>query len=177
MARCRCGATACTCIVRGGSGIIVDGNGDPDNPYIISGDPLSTSTIEVADTASLDLTLTGSGTTADHYVISGNAIIGALIQLVDDGDIRFEVHGAGSADDPLVVSAYVRCLNCADAAAVGDVPTWSTADGRYIPAPAPTAPFGALVVEEGLAGTGLAGSPLTLDLCTYDDLAAICETP
>lgn len=177
MARCRCSALACSCVLQAGTGIDIEGNGDRDNPYVISGEPLSTATIGVADTPSLDLSLTGEGTSAAPYVITGHAIIGALIDLVDDGGIIFDVTGSGTEGDPLRVTARLACLDCGEATTTGQVPIWNTALARYVPGAAPTAPFGALVVEEGLSGTGLAAAPLRLDICSYDDLVAACETP
>jgi hypothetical protein len=167
----------CNCTVTGGVGIEVTGTGNVDDPYIVTGIDTLTASVEVEDTESLDLTIVGAGTTASPYVISGQAIIGALIELVDDGDIIFDVTGEGTTASPLIVSARLRCLSCGDPASQGDVPRWDEAQSRYVPGPAPTAPFGAIVADDSLSGTGLAGSPLRVDICTYDELAAACDTP
>ena len=177
MARCRCGLLSCSCQLIGGDGVDVTGSGYPDDPYVISGQGSINGLVQVTDTASVRMKRTGSGVAEDPYVISGDVIIGAILQLVDDGDIIFDVTGEGSTDAPLIVSARLRCLSCTDTVNVGDVLLWDGTLGRYVPGPAPTAPFGSITIEAGggLTGTGTGGTPLRLDICTYDELAALCE--
>lgn len=178
MARCRCGALACTCSVRAGSGVDVSGTGDADDPYVIFAPTPTPRAFQVADTPSVDMTIAGTGSGADPYIISGEAIIGALLNLVDTGDIIFTVTGTGSATDPLVVSANLRCIDCSEAT-VGQVPVWDSALGRYVPGPAPTSGPGSIVVAAGggIGGAGTPTDPLRVDVCTYDELVAVCETP
>lgn len=65
---CGCGgnaATTCNCVIVPGPNTAISGTGTPEDPYEISS---GTTTLAVADTTSIDLTLTGSGA---PYTVSG----------------------------------------------------------------------------------------------------------
>ncbi len=80
MARCGCAGTTCGCKVNAGSGIEVTGTGTAQDPYIISIDGLSIAdTLEVDDTASINLTLNGAGTALDPYILSAVVSPGATV--------------------------------------------------------------------------------------------------
>lgn len=76
MARCGCSGSSCSCLIVAGSGVEVSGSGIESNPYVIDvvGSDIA-GTINVQDTATIDLTRTGSGSSADPYVISGVATV------------------------------------------------------------------------------------------------------
>jgi hypothetical protein len=95
--------------VRAGSGVTISGSGSPGDPWTINAIPLSTGTIKVEDTFTIDLVLSGAGTLSDPYVLRANA--------------------------------------------------------SQIP--------GGLSTGHGITGLGNGPSPLRLDVCTYDDLAAV----
>lgn len=86
MARCGCASNVCTCTIQGGTGVQVSGTGTPTDPYILGAQP---SVITVADSASVDLTLTGNGTVDAPYLLradlaaspggSGSAPTGSVI--------------------------------------------------------------------------------------------------
>lgn len=82
MARCGCaGSSSCSCVVQGGNGVTVAGSGTAADPYVIDSTLSSiTGTLEVTDTATVDLSLAGSGTLTDPYDLSAVArvSVGAL---------------------------------------------------------------------------------------------------
>jgi microcystin-dependent protein len=66
MARCGCASNVCTCTITGGLGVQVSGTGTPTDPYILGAQATS---LTVADSASVDLTLTGNGSPEAPYLI------------------------------------------------------------------------------------------------------------
>jgi microcystin-dependent protein len=66
MARCGCASNVCTCTITGGVGVQVSGTGTSTDPYILGAQP---TVLQVADSASVDLTLTGNGSEAAPYLI------------------------------------------------------------------------------------------------------------
>lgn len=85
MARCGCGST-CACVVIGGDGVDVTGNGQPGNPYVVtaSGTPLS-----VEDSTSIDLEVSGDPTSG--YDLTAGVILGDPV--VGDNLLRIEPDG------------------------------------------------------------------------------------
>lgn len=72
MARCGCG-DSCNCVVTGGTGTSVTGNGSAANPYVVSTDV----NLDVVDTDTVDLTLSGSGTVPDPFTVEADVKISA----------------------------------------------------------------------------------------------------
>src|SRR4051794_15515180 len=66
MARCGCASNVCTCTITGGAGVQVSGTGTPTDPYVLAAQP---TVLKVADSTSVDLTLTGNGSSAAPYVL------------------------------------------------------------------------------------------------------------
>ncbi|MET7720689.1 hypothetical protein [Streptomyces mirabilis] len=58
-----------------GSGVTVNGNGSPANPYVISADSATPTAVQAADTPTVDTTVSGTGTAADPYVVSSAVIL------------------------------------------------------------------------------------------------------
>ena len=85
MARCGCNST-CSCVVSGGDGINVVGNGQPGNPYVVSATGTS---LEVEDSTSLDLEVSGDPT--DGYSLTGGVTLGSPSE--GDNLIRIEPDG------------------------------------------------------------------------------------
>lgn len=87
MARCGCGSSACNCVIQAGSGTTVSGQGTPAAPYIVSATDQGLTT--VADTPTVDMSISGDGEAGDPYVISGvvklSAEDGNLITANADG--------------------------------------------------------------------------------------------
>lgn len=79
MARCGCSGTGCSCVITGGSRVVVSGSGTGPDPYRI--DAIGT-VLQVQDTTTVDLTLGGIGTAADPYRLEADAAI-AVADLTD----------------------------------------------------------------------------------------------
>jgi hypothetical protein len=84
MARnCNCAGSTCGCLVVGGAGIEVTGQGTSANPFQITNIASDlASSFTISDTTTLDLILTGGGTNADPFILQGN-VIAKLQQLGD----------------------------------------------------------------------------------------------
>lgn len=84
MARnCNCAGQTCGCLVVGGVGIEVSGQGTASNPFTITNVASDLSAaLEVADTSTVNLTLSGGGTNLDPFILSANATL-KLQQLTD----------------------------------------------------------------------------------------------
>lgn len=66
-----CSDRKCWCVIHGGDGVQIAGNGTVDSPYVISGGGLSGS-LRVSDTETVDLVMVGNGTPESPYVLSAN---------------------------------------------------------------------------------------------------------
>lgn len=84
MARnCNCAGQSCGCLVTGGSGIQVTGQGTAANPFVVTNIASDLATaFTVSDTTTLDLVLTGGGTNLDPFILQGN-VTAKLQQLSD----------------------------------------------------------------------------------------------
>lgn len=134
MARCGCAGTACSCVIQGGTGIVVDGAGTESNPYVINGGGAgSGGVLTVSDTNTVNLNLLGSGTQANPYALTANATL-SLGELTN--------------------------VNT-NSAVAGNVLAWNGT--TWQPIPPTTAPVGAIAVGDGLLGDGSAPDPLRLD--------------
>jgi hypothetical protein len=133
IARCACGNSTCSCVVKGGDGIIVTGNGTSTRPFLVaqeSGGQLK-NLIQVTDTPTLDLVISGDGTVGNKLDIRGNT----LTKMTDLKDVA----------DP-------------EGPAAGDVPVWMGTHWEFRP---PTsAPPGSVSAGAGLTGDGSSGNPL-----------------
>lgn len=134
--RCGCAGTSCGCVISGGSNVTVSGAGTAEQPYLIN---FSAVTVQVADTATLDLTRTGSGTALDPYIISG---VVAPVSL-------------GTPTNTIANVSAVAPTN-------GQVLGWNNATSTWGPVAPATATPGLINVGNSLVGDGSAGSPLNL---------------
>src|SRR5690242_16251704 len=82
MANCSDG---CTCVIQAGSGIQVSGAGTPQSPITISATSLLAGALTVADTPTVNLSLSGDGIEGSPLVISANATV-AMTELTDVND-------------------------------------------------------------------------------------------
>jgi microcystin-dependent protein len=131
MRNCGCSGNTCACSVTGGAGIEVTGTGTKDNPFVVRNTGAEVrSSLAVADSSTLDLSITGLGTPSEPVTISG-AVHVTLAELDDVADT---------------------------AAAVGNVPTWDGA--QWIPQTPAAAPAGAVRSGAGLVGDGSVAAPL-----------------
>jgi hypothetical protein len=75
VARCNCGNQTCSCIITGGEGITVTGNGTPNRPYEIEAESalLLADQLGVVDTPTLNLTIAGTGAPGSKMMLSGVA--------------------------------------------------------------------------------------------------------
>ena len=71
--RCGCASQDCSCTITAGDGIQVTGTGSKTNPYVVT--LVQTSGFTVADSASVDLTLSGAGTVDDPTVLTAVATL------------------------------------------------------------------------------------------------------
>jgi hypothetical protein len=115
--------------------------------------------------------VTGAGTLTNPYEIS----VSPAMAVQDSGTVDLTLYGSGTSTDPYILSA--------DAAlALDDITNVETAggstgnvlalqaDGTWAPAPASTAPVGAVSTSTALDGDGSSGDPLTVRL---DSLAGL----
>lgn len=130
MAKCGCGGSGCDCKIVGGGGVTVTGAGTPTNPYIITS---GSSTFQIIDTATLNLTLLGSGTTGDPYTLSGDMAPISMASLSN-----------------VAVTAPTN----------GQVLIWNSTTQKWTPGPAATATPGLITVGSGLSGDGSSGNAL-----------------
>jgi hypothetical protein len=139
MARCDCGGTGqCSCSFIEGDGIRITGSGTATNPYEITalGLPI-TGQVAVADTASLNLTLTGEGIVGEPYTISGEVVPGAQqpitgqLEVSDTATLNLTLAGQGTVGEPYVVSGQVLSAPPAPTALgdLTDVDTAGAVDG------------------------------------------------
>jgi len=68
MARCRCSGDICTCGIEGGTGVVVEGSGGFNDPYVISVPIPTLITFEPGDDVAF--TVTGAGTEISPLVVS-----------------------------------------------------------------------------------------------------------
>lgn len=143
MARCNCAGGACACLIQGGGGIDVSGSGTPTNPYIISGTGSVAGALQVADTATINLSGAGAGIPGDPFVISGVATLTMM-------DLTNVIDTAPTA--------------------VGQVPTWTGTQFTF-QTPA-AAPAGSVATWASMDGDGSAPNPLRLATGTGADWTA-----
>jgi hypothetical protein len=93
MPKCNCAGNSCSCLVTGGSGVSVTGQGTVASPYIVS---LSPAPGEIDHAVAGDLDLTTYGTTAALRIVLDANVTDIL--LLGDGiayDLVFEQGAAG----------------------------------------------------------------------------------
>jgi len=71
VARCGCSGASCSCLITGGGGIDVTGNGSPTNPYLI----VSDINLTIQDSQTVNLTLTGDGSDANPWKLIADATV------------------------------------------------------------------------------------------------------
>lgn len=131
MACCGSGDTA---LIIAGQGIVVEGTGQVGSPYIVALESGQVA-LTVADTETIDMSITGDGTADSPFIISGNASI-SMRQLSD--------------------------VDGSDVPVLGDVPVFDGTQWSF--APPPTTPPGAVNVGPGIAGDGSLPDPITIDV-------------
>jgi len=171
MARCRCQEVECACRITNGENISITGDGTSLSPWVITGLPATTGTLQVADTPSLMLLLAGNGSTTSPYVISGEAQIGGVLTVEDTASVDLELTGGGSTASPMLLKANVAFVDLLAPGNEGDVLTLRV-DGKYVPAPVSAAP-GTIFAEGGIAGDGSFADPLHIEPQVYPSMAAL----
>jgi len=131
MPRCDCSGSTCQCLVTAGEGVAVTGSGNPNNPYVITATATLAGSLQVRDTATVDMSAVGAGTPVDPFVLSARA----TVRVRDLTDV-----------DP------------ADVPAIGD--TMSFNGTYWVFGPPPVAPAGAVNATGGIVGTGSVATPL-----------------
>jgi hypothetical protein len=136
-----CGSAGkCSCILQEGTGISVIGSGTTTDPYIIEATLVDLNNfLTVADTATVNLTLTGSGTTENPLQLRAYSTM-RLTDLLD-------------VDDP------------GGSPSVGESPVWvgSGSTGHWEFLIPPPSPAGATNVANGLSGIGDVGDPVVIE--------------
>lgn len=163
------GVETCNCTFVAGDNIRIVGT----DPYLITRIPFAQFITD--DTSSVDFTGTGLGTEQSPRVVSGDVVITTLIRFADG--LLTEVTGTGTTLDPAIVSAWMSCMLCEDPARADGKVLMMRRDGDYHPHVVPVVAQGAVTVGIGLSGDGSAQNPMMLEMCSYDDLAAVCGTP
>lgn len=153
----------------------VTGIGVQGSPYMVSAavdiDPLVT----VLDSVSVRWDRVGAGTILDPLELTAHAEIGSTLQFANTPEVNLVVSGAGNELTPMVVSAELPWVTVGGGTP-GDVLTLQI-DGTYLPAPPNTVAPGSVFVAGGLTGDGSGGNPIRVNICTYDDLEAVCASP
>lgn len=93
--------------------------------------------------AGTGISISGSGSPSDPWTISAPPSAAGTLRVEDTFTIDLVLSGAGTQDDPYVLRA----------------------NASSIP--------GGISTGHGISGLGNGPSPLRIDLCTYDDIAAI----
>ncbi len=154
--------------------LVLTGKGLQGDPFLLTANVLLANVLHVLDTETLDLTVDTS--VAGEVTLSGQVHTGATWFTVDTPDIVWTRTGAGSVDDPMFLSGDVPWFDASAPGNTGDVMT-RQADGTYAPGPPVTAPIGTINTGVGLSGDGSGGNALRVNICTYDDLRAVCGPP
>ena len=89
------------------------------------------------------ITISGSGSPGDPWTINAVPSSGGTLQVQDTPTIDLVLSGEGSLTSPFVLTAHAS-----------QVP-------------------GGISTGHGISGLGNGPAPLRLDVCTYDDLAAV----
>jgi len=141
MARCDCSGGGCSCSIAEGDGIRVTGSGEASNPYTITAlrQPIE-GQLAVADTATLNLTLTGDGMVGEPYTISGEVVPGAQqpitgqVAVSDTATLNLTLAGTGTVGDPYTVSGQVLSAppTSMDLDDLTDVDTTGVMDGESL---------------------------------------------
>lgn len=74
MAKCGCAGQTCSCVITAGRNVQVTGTGSSSNPFVVSA---TGTALEVADTDTIDLSLTGEGTAVSPLVLTAD-FVGAI---------------------------------------------------------------------------------------------------
>lgn len=107
MARCGCVSTGCACLIQAGSGILVTGTGNVGDPYIVAATGGGGgSVVQVADTSTIDLSISGDGSGGNPYIISGVVVTEGIQDLI--GAMAVAGHGLSYDDTAGSISA---CLS------------------------------------------------------------------
>jgi hypothetical protein len=117
--------------VQGAGSVSVTGAGSAASPYIITGG----GSLNVLDTATVNLTKSGSGSVADPYVVSADATLNL--------DALTDVQSTAATTGQVLAKQ---------------------SDGQWRPVAASSASPGAINVSGGVEGDGSAGSPLSVKL-------------
>ena len=116
--------------------------------------------------------MSGDGSAELPFIISGGSSATGTVRFEDTPEVDFTVVGVGSTANPYVVTATSPWVD-PQPGAPGDVLT-KQADGTWVAGAPATVPAGSISTGPGLSGDGSSSAPLRLDLCTYDQLAALC---
>lgn len=143
MARCSCAGGICACVIIAGAGADITGTGTPQTPYVVSLTGGVVGSVQVQDTATLDLHGTGAGTPTDPLVITG--------------DVTMTMQQLSNVPD-------------ANPGSIGMVPTWNGATWIY--ATPAAAPAGSVATWQSMDGDGSAPNPLRLATGTGVDWTA-----
>ncbi|WP_405759437.1 hypothetical protein OG234_13170 [Streptomyces sp. NBC_01420] len=174
MSKCCGGSNRCTCRVTAGPGVTVDGNGSAALPYVVSSEGAEPTTVEAADTATVDTEVTGTGGAADPYVVTATVILdpappGGGDQLIQAGpDGLFleceQVRGCLSAGDGAGYDPDSGVITARPSMDAGNTTVIGADGGIYTPGGGGGEPT-ALVVTDSptldltVSGTGTAADP------------------
>lgn len=127
-----CCGSGDTALIIAGQGIVVEGTGQLGSPYVIALQSGQVS-LTVSDTDTIDMSLVGDGSPDAPFTLSGVATVSMRMLTDVDG---------------------------ADVPATGDVPVY---DGtKFVFAPPPTTPPGAVNVGPGISGDGSLPTPIKI---------------
>lgn len=127
--------------MRAGLGIEITGSGTPTDPYEVASSLNDLGELfRVADTTSVNLTLTGTGSVGDPLELRATS----TLKLTDLTDV----------------------LDPSGGPSVGEVPVWvgSGSDGRWEFQVPPPSPAGAVNVTSGISGVGSFGDPIKVEV-------------
>lgn len=133
-----CGNDGCSCIIKGGTGIVVTGSGTVRDPYRVASSSAGLAdTLTVRDSATVNLQLLGTGQVEDPMILQAEATV-RVAQLADVSDPGGAVMGD--------VLMFIADAN----------------GGHWEFRPPPPTPAGAVNATDGIRGIGSVGNPLTI---------------